>query len=104
MPYNEMTTSLEDNLLSPGVAGGLGGGVSAPVSLSDLYSLDVRTIYNKTISSFLILYGMFYLDIDRMIFSAGDSDMMLALKNAGVYQAVDSLGAMVRRQFPGIIM
>ena len=103
MPYNEMTTSLEDNNLTPGVAGGLGG-VSAPVSLSDLYSLDVRTIYNKTISSFLILYGMFYLDVDRMVFSPGDSDMMLALKNAGVYQVVDSLGAMVRRQFPGIIM
>ena len=100
MPYNEMTVSLEDNNLTPAIA----GGNTAPVSLADFYALDIKTIWNKSISSFLVLYGMFYLDLDAMIFNPGDSDLILALKNTAVLQATEALGASVRRSFPQLIM
>jgi hypothetical protein len=100
MPYNEMSVSLEDNNLTPAVA----GGSTAPVSLADFYALDLKTIYNKSISSFLVLYAMFYFNLDAMVFTGADSDLMLALKNTFVLQGVEALGASVRRQFPQLIM
>ena len=95
-----MPVSLEDNNLTPAVA----GGHSTPVSLADFYALDLKTIYNKSISSFLVLYAMFYFDLDASVFSPGDTDFMLALKNTAVLQAVEAIGANVRRAFPQLIM
>jgi hypothetical protein len=79
-------------------------GSSSASLLSDLYTLDFKSLYNRSISTFLIQYAMFYFDIDQQVFSPGDSDLMLAAKNTGVIVASDALGAWLRTSFPGLVM
>lgn len=92
-------SGLADNTVPSSQAGS-----ASSVSLADLYGLDFKTIWNKSISTFLVQYAMFYFDIDQMVFSPADTDLMLALKNTGVIAASDALGSYVRASFPALIM
>lgn len=97
-----MSHTLEDQSLLPPPSGG--SGAVGSVQLSDLYALDVKTIYNKSIFAFLSQYLMFYFDLDKQIFSPGDSDMVLAIKNTGVMMATDMVSAQLRRAMPQLIL
>jgi len=97
-----MSQTLEDQSLLPPPSAG--GNASGAVQLSDLYALDIKTIYNKSIFAFLSQYAMFYFDIDQQIFNAGDSDVVLAMKNTGVMMATDLVSAQLRRAMPQLIL
>jgi hypothetical protein len=95
-----LPTDLVDTSMAPAVSGGKSGAVA----LSDLYSLDLKTIYNKTIFQFLVQWGMYSFDIDQMIYTGAESDVMLAAKGVAVTQLTDVAGAFLRQQFPGLVM
>ena len=67
-----MPSSLED--MGYTTAAQSGGGQNN-VTMSDIYSLDVRTIFNKSIYQFLANYALYYFDVDAMIFSSADTDV-----------------------------
>jgi hypothetical protein len=95
-----MPSSLED----AGYTADNASGSTQNVMLSDIYALDWRTVFNKSIHSFLANYAMYYFDIDQMIFSPADTDLMLALKNTAVCAGVDVAGAYLRQQFPQLTL
>ena len=95
-----MPFSLEDSSITPAVAGSQTGAVQ----LADLYALDVRTIYNKSIYAFLAQWGLLYFNLDNQIFSPADTDMMLALKNTGLMVGIDIIAAQTRKMFPQLVL
>ena len=99
-----MSHTLEDQSLLPPPPAGSGSGAVGAVQLSDLYAMDLKTIYNKSIFAFLSQYAMFYFDIDQMIFNAGDSDLVLAAKNTAVMMGTELASAQLRRAMPQLIL
>ena len=95
-----MPSSLED----AGYTADNQAGSSQNVVLADIYALDWRTVFNKSIHTFLANYAMYYFDIDRMIFSPADTDLMLALKNTAVCAGIDASGSYLRSQFPQLTL
>ena len=95
-----MPSSLEDS----GYTADSQSGSSQNVTLGDIYALDWRVVFNKSIHTFLANYAMYYFDIDRMIFSPADTDLMLALKNTAVCAGIDASGSYLRQQFPQLVL
>lgn len=77
---------------------------SQQVTLADVYALDIRTIINKSLYAYLVNFGIFYFDLDAMIFSPADSDMVMALKQTALQAGVDVAGAWVRTQYPNMVI
>ena len=95
-----MPSSLED----AGYTADNNAGSSQNVQMADIYNLDWRSVFNKSIHTFLANYAMYYFDVDRMIFSPGDTDLMLAVKNTAVCAGIDASGSYLRTQFPQLIL
>jgi len=95
-----MPSSLED----AGYKASVSGGGKDNVSMSDIMNLDIRTIFNKSVYQFLANYGLYYFDVDNMIFSPADTDMVLALKQTALQQVLDVGAAYLRMQFPQLIL
>ena len=99
--------NLEDLTLGANMGAGTAGqtrGLQSDVALADITNLDIRTIYNKTIYTFLANWGMFYLNLDDMIFNPADENYVTALKATAVSVGIDLAGSALRRQFPMLIM
>ena len=79
-------------------------GSTQNVVMADIFNLDWRSVFNKSIHTFLVNYALYYWDLDRMIFSPADTDVMLAVKNTALIQAIDYSGAMLRKQFPQLVI
>jgi hypothetical protein len=102
MNYNKMPSpaTLEDmSLGTSNLAPAMVAPKSQQVTLADVYALDIRTIIN-----YLVNFGIFYFDLDAMIFSPADSDMVMALKQTALQAGVDVAGAWVRTQYPNMVI
>jgi hypothetical protein len=95
-----MPSSLEDM----GYTTAAQSGGSDNITMADIYGLDVRVIFNKSIYQFLANYALYYFDVDAMIFSSADSDVVLAMKQTFLQQALDTSAAYLRTQFPQLVL
>jgi hypothetical protein len=98
-PSSLEDASLGSSNLAPAVVSG-----NSQVTLADLYALDFRTIANKSLSAYLVNFLIYYMDLDAMIFTPADSDMVLALKQTALQAGVDIAGAWVRTSFPNLVI
>jgi hypothetical protein len=97
-------STLEDASLGSANLAPAMSGRSDQVTLADLYALDFRTIMNKSLSAYLVNFGIFYMDLDTLIFSPADTDMMMALKQTALQAGVDIAGSWVRTSFPNLVI
>lgn len=72
--------------------------------LQDVASLDVKSLFNRGVYSFVILWAYYMGGVDEMIFRGNEADWEASLKTTGVFMVTNELGAMVRRQFPQLIL
>lgn len=72
--------------------------------LQDVASLDVKSLFNRGVYSFVTLYLYYMGGIDEMIFRGDEGDLEAAAKTTGVFMATSELGAMLRRTFPQLVL
>jgi hypothetical protein len=72
--------------------------------LQDIVSLDVKSLFNRGVHSFIVFYIYFMTGLDEQLFRGNESDMEAAAKTVFLTEATGQLTAMVRRMFPQLIL
>jgi hypothetical protein len=72
--------------------------------MADIANLDIRSLYNRAIHSYVVTYLYFMLGIDEQLFRGNESDWEAAGKTVGLMMVTDQITAAARRMFPQLIL
>lgn len=72
--------------------------------LQDIIQLDVRSLFNRGVHSWIVLYLYFMGGVDEMLFRGNEGDAEAALKTVVLFEATGQITAAARRMFPQLIL
>jgi hypothetical protein len=72
--------------------------------LQDIVSLDVKSLFNRGIHSFIVYYLYFMAGVDDMLFRGNEGDIEASAKMVLLSEGISQLTSAVRRMFPQLIL